>query len=541
MDHSFYLFIAISSMAICLAITPIMMRIAPIIGMLDKPDNRKVHTAAVPRSGGVGIVVGILVPLFLWLELDRLITSFLIGCSVLLFFGVWDDSRNIRPALKFFGQLVAAITVVYYGGVYVFHFPFMGLDALPQYIGKPFTVIAIVGMINALNLSDGLDGLAGGEALISLVAIAFLSYLYDAAVALAVAAVTIGGIFGFLRFNSYPARIFMGDTGSQALGFVLAVLVVYLSQQVNPVISPVSTLFLLGLPVVDSIMVFYLRAKRGDSLVVAAKDHLHHRLLKLNFHHYESVIIIYSIQILFVVGAILLPYENDFLLMGLYFGICVLIFSITTFAERISWRAHNTEIPVFLSSVLEKYEYLAIIPYRVLEAGMMLFIIAAAITSNNIPVDLGVSSFVLFLLLVVMVVTNRSGIYLYRLVMFVTLGFSVYLLSTYPPTWLLDQISLVYIFFGVLSLAAFVAVRINNEDNFQISPLDYLVVMVAVIVGMAPGIDHGSSSIIWMAIQIIVLFYTCELTIHQNIGQRFNGLTGSVLLALALFAFRGLA
>ena len=270
-ELSFYLLIAIISMAICMLIIPIMMRIAPAIGMIDKPDIRKVHVMAVPRTGGVGIVVGMLIPLFLWLPLEQYVTSVLVGCVVLLFFGAWDDSRNIRPAFKFIGQLIAAIVVVYYGDIYVINFPFVVSGQLPQYIGQPFTVIAIVGMINALNLSDGLDGLAGGEALISLVAIAYLSYLYDGSATLAIAAATIGGIFGFLRFNSHPARIFMGDAGSQTLGFILAVLVVYLTQQVNSVVSPVVALLLLGLPVIDSVAVFYMRAKRGDSLVVAAR------------------------------------------------------------------------------------------------------------------------------------------------------------------------------------------------------------------------------------------------------------------------------
>ena len=203
----------------------------------------------------------------------------------------------MRPVFKFIGQLLAAIIVVYYGEIYVHHFPFLGTEELPEYIGQPFTVVAIVGMVNALNLSDGLDGLAGGEALISLAAIAYLAYQFDGAIAIAVAAATIGGIFGFLRFNSHPARIFMGDAGSQTLGFVLAVLAVYLTQQVNSLVSPVVALLLLGLPIIDSIVVFYLRARRGDSLVVAAKDHLHHRLLALGFYHYESVMIIYSIQV----------------------------------------------------------------------------------------------------------------------------------------------------------------------------------------------------------------------------------------------------
>ena len=540
-DLSFYLLMAIMSMAICMAIIPVMMRIAPHIGMIDSPDGRKVHTTAIPRSGGVGIVVGLLMPLILWLDFSNFTNSIIIGCLVLLLFGAWDDARNIRPRYKFIGQLFAAIIVVYYGDMYVFHFPFLGTDELAPYIGQPFTVIAIVGMINALNLSDGLDGLAGGEALISLVAIFYLAYLYESNVAMVIAAATIGGIFGFLRFNSHPARIFMGDAGSQTLGFILAVLVVYLTQQVNSVVSPVTTLLLLGLPIIDSLVVFYLRARRGDSLVVAAKDHLHHRLLARGFYHYESVMIIYSIQIVLVASAVLLPYESDLLLMGIYIGLCVLLFSILIFSEKEAWYAHGSEAgsSIFLHEIFEKYEKLAILPYRILKAGMSFFIIAAAIMSTEVPVDLGVSSLVLLLLLMVVIVPRWSGDNLYRLLMFVTIGFSVYLLSNYSPIWLLEQISLVYIFFVIMVVVAFITMRVTVRDQFQITPLDYLVVIMAIIVGVAPGIEHGASSIIWVVVQMIILFYACELVI-QNMKDQFNSVTGAAGLALALIAYRGL-
>ncbi|HFD32672.1 MAG TPA: undecaprenyl/decaprenyl-phosphate alpha-N-acetylglucosaminyl 1-phosphate transferase [Gammaproteobacteria bacterium] len=540
-ELSLYLLIVIMSMAICMAIIPVMMRIAPYIGMIDSPDKRKVHTAAIPRSGGVGIVVGTLVPLIIWLDFSRFSTSLIIGCSILLVFGVWDDIRNIRPVLKFIGQIMAAIIVVYYGDIYVFHFPLLGLEELPEYIGRPFTVIAIVGMVNALNLSDGLDGLAGGEALISLAAIAYLAYQFEGGIAIAVAAATIGGIFGFLRFNSHPARIFMGDTGSQTLGFILAVLAVYLTQQVNPLVSPVVALLLLGLPVVDSLVVFYLRAKRGDSLVVAAKDHLHHRLLALGFYHYESVMIIYSIQIILISSAVLFPYESDFLLISIYFGICLLIFSILAYTEKSNWHAHGgvADSSLFLSDVLKKHDGLTILPYRILKAGMSLFIIAAAVMSNDVPIDLGVSSLVLFVFLLVTILSSWFGDNLYRLLMFVTIGFSVYLLSTYPPSWLLEQISLIYVFFVVITLISFITIRVTVKDQFQITPLDYLVVIMAVFVGMVPGIEHGTSSMVWMVVQMIILFYACELVI-QNMRSQLNSFTGAAGLALVLIAYRGL-
>jgi len=251
--------------------------------------------------------------------------------------------------------------------------------------------------------------------------------------------------------------------------------------------------------------------------------------------------IIYSVQVLFIISAVLLPYETDILLIGLYLGLCLLVFSAVTMTERRQWRAHKIEAgaSVFLSSILKNHEYLAIFPYRLIEAGMSLFIVAAAIMSDNVPVDLGVSSLVLFVLLLIVIVTNWLGIHLYRLIMFVTIGFSVYLLSTYPPAWLLEQVSLAYIFFLTMTVASFITARIAVTDQFQITPLDYLVVIIAIIVSMAPGVEHGASSMVWMVVQIIVLFYACELVI-QNMKSRFNSFTGAVVLALALIAFRGL-
>lgn len=537
-ELNFYFFIAIMSMAICMAVIPLMMRVAPYIGMVDHPDQRKVHMTAIPKSGGIGIVVGLLIPLLIWLDSSRFSTSLIIGCSTMLIFGAWDDVINMRPLFKFVGQVIAAIIVVYYGDVYVFHFPFLGFEELPEYIGKPFTVFAIVGMVNALNLSDGLDGLAGGEALISLTAIAFLAYQFDGAVVISVAAATIGGILGFLRFNSHPARIFMGDAGSQTLGFVLAVMAVYLTQEVNPLVSPAVALLLLGLPIIDSIVVFYLRARRGDKLVVAAKDHLHHRLLALGFYHYESVMIIYSLQLILVVSAILLPYESDILLISIFLGIGLLVFSIQTFSENIGWRAHGnvSASAGFLFDILKKHDYLTIIFYRVLEGGLSLFVVSAAVMSIDVPIDFGLSS----LILLIAVITSKwFGDILYRLIMFVTIGFSVYLLSTYPPEWLLEKISLVYLFFIIITVVSFIAVRITVKDQFQITPLDYLVVIMAVIASMVPGIEHGASSMVWMVVQMIILFYACELVI-QNMKSRLNSFTGAAGLALVLIAFRGL-
>ena len=202
----------------------------------------------------------------------------------------------------------------------------MGLELVNETFGRLFTVVAMVGVINAINHSDGLDGLAGGESLLSLGAIAYLAYQADDVSAALIALATMGGVFGFLRFNSHPARVFMGDGGSQFLGFTLAFLVAYLLEVSNPALSPALPALLLGLPVVDILSVLVRRLRGGMNLFKATKNHVHHRLLERGFYHYESVMVIYSVQVTLVLAGVLLPYESDALIIGFYLLVCGMLF-----------------------------------------------------------------------------------------------------------------------------------------------------------------------------------------------------------------------
>jgi len=535
-----YLLIALLSMAVSMAIIPVMIRLAPRLGMVDKPSKRKVHTVPVPRVGGVGIVVGALLPMFIWLPMNDLMISFLFGSLVLFVFGVWDDIAELGHYVKFTGQIIAVIAVVYFGDLWVAHFPFIGVDTIPDYIGKPFTVMAIVGTINAINHSDGLDGLAGGESLLSLAAMAYLAYLFDSDTVLVIAFATIGGIFGFLRFNSYPAKVFMGDGGSQFLGYVLGFLVVYLTQVSNPVLSAALPVLLLGLPIADILAVFYLRAKSGMNLFRATKNHVHHRLLGLGFHHYESVIIIYSIQLAFVVSAILLPYENDFLLMGLYLTGIIAVFTALTLSERIGYKAHKVSTHDNISSEtgLPSWMYkLVAVPGLVLEAGVSIFLVGSALMSGTVPSDFGVAAVILLLIMMTLLVRRHGIMVPYRLITFVSAGFAVYLLSSYPPSWLLGQDIIIYLFFALIMVATFFTARNLLVDSFQITPLDYLVIVIAIAVALIPGTELDAHGTVMMALQMIILFYACEMII-QSVNSVYNRFTGSLVAALTVISLR---
>jgi len=537
-----YLIVALMAMAVSMAIIPIMMRLAPVIGMVDLPDPRKIHSIPVPRVGGVGIVIGALLPLIIWLPFDNLVLSFLIGSFVLLVFGIWDDVSELGHYVKFVGQFIAAGVVVYYGDLYVVHFPFMGMDHLPEVIGRPFTIIAIVGMMNAINHSDGLDGLAGGESLLSLAAILYLAFLYDSTIIIIIAAAITGGVFGFLRFNSHPAQVFMGDGGSQFLGFGLAFLVILLTQQANEALSPALPLLLLGLPIADILAVFVLRARGGMNLFRATRNHIHHRLLELGFYHYEAVVIIYSVQILFIVCAILMPYGYDWVIASIYLSVCAVVFIALTYGEKRCWKTNRShQYFGSLISRIPRKDILVKIPSKGLEVGVSLFLIGAAMMSKTVPFDIGISSLILLVALLLVLASSSSlmGVRVFRLVIFVAVGFSVYLLSTNPPEWLLIESHIIYIYFGLLTILAFFAARFMLNERFQITPLDYLVIMIALIIGFLQDRGLGSEGLVWMAIQIIILFYACELSI-QNMEKRLNGLTGSAVLALALIAMRGI-
>jgi UDP-GlcNAc:undecaprenyl-phosphate/decaprenyl-phosphate GlcNAc-1-phosphate transferase len=218
------------SVAISMLVIPLAIRLAPYIGMVDQPDPRKVHKVPVPRVGGLGIAAGTMIPFFFLARFDAVALSFIVGCLVLLVFGVWDDARQISHWPKFLGQLTAVGVVVFWGDLYVTRLPFIEGAVLSPAVGKVFTMFAMVGVINAINHSDGLDGLAAGETLLSLTALAFLGYLTQSGFMTDVALGMIGGLLGFLRYNTHPARVFMGDAGSQVLGFGVAFLVVYLTQ-----------------------------------------------------------------------------------------------------------------------------------------------------------------------------------------------------------------------------------------------------------------------------------------------------------------------
>ncbi len=263
---------------VTMVLIPVLIRISGPAGILDYPNLRKVHDKPIPRVGGIAIAAGALASIVIWLPLEGIVLSYIVGGVIVLCVGIWDDIRPLDYKWKFLGQSLAVACVIA-GGLEFSHLPFFGLDPVPGYISYPITFLFLLGITNAVNLFDGLDGLAGGCILVSFAVITALAYLANDMSIPIVALAISGGILGFLRFNAYPAIAFMGDAGSQFLGFTAAFLALLLTNEVNPALNPALPLLILGLPVLDTLSVIIRRILQRRSPFRGDRQHIHHRLL----------------------------------------------------------------------------------------------------------------------------------------------------------------------------------------------------------------------------------------------------------------------
>ena len=287
----------VSSLMLTMLLMPVVMRLARAANVIDLPDERKIHTDEIPRLGGFAIAIAFAVSCLLFLQIDTLFIAFLSGLLIVTLTGLADDLWHIRPALKFTGEIAASLIFILYGGTELKGFgDLIGIGPLETGIlAVPITVFCMIGVMNALNMSDGLDGLAGGMSAIACVFLIYFSLQSGHWFNLALSVSLFGCLIGFLYFNSHPAKIFMGDTGSLVLGYILSSICV-LSQKLegdSPVL-PISMALILALPIADTLWVMTNRAFRGGSPFSPDNTHLHHKLLTLNISHSGVVSVLYA-------------------------------------------------------------------------------------------------------------------------------------------------------------------------------------------------------------------------------------------------------
>jgi UDP-GlcNAc:undecaprenyl-phosphate GlcNAc-1-phosphate transferase len=310
MDIKDLVFCFTIAFAISLAATPFVINLAHKIGAVDVPDSeRRVHKKPIPRLGGLAIFYGFLVALLCFAKIDEQLRGILIGSLIIVGVGIIDDVKQLRALVKLGAQLLAAI-------IAVGHNVRITAISVPGFISEtgvlqlgvlsiPITIAWIVGVTNAVNLIDGLDGLAVGVSSIASFSLFFIAILGGEQNVAIISAALAGGCLGFFPYNFNPAKIFMGDTGSQFLGFMLSAICIQGLFKGYVVISFIIPLLILGLPLFDTIFAIVRRAWNHKPIMGADRGHLHHRLLDSGFSQKQTVAILYVIASILGISAVL--------------------------------------------------------------------------------------------------------------------------------------------------------------------------------------------------------------------------------------------
>src|SRR3954447_389196 len=275
-------------------LTPAVGGMARLLGVVDRPDGRRLNRSPIPRLGGLALFLGVLVPALAFPPPRPQTRGLLLGAAVAATVGAIDDFRGLRWWEKLGGQVAAAAIPVGFGiWVSRFTFPFLGVHELPSWVGMPASIVWIVAIMNMINLLDGLDGLAAGVCAISGSTFCVIALSLGKPDAAIVSAIVVGATVGFLRHNFYPARIFMGDSGALLLGFVLATISVQGLLKTAATVALFFPLLVLAVPILDTSFVVLKRLKYRQPVYVADRQHLHHRFVNIGFSQRRAAAYMY--------------------------------------------------------------------------------------------------------------------------------------------------------------------------------------------------------------------------------------------------------
>jgi len=293
------------SFSLTVFLLPQLGRLASRIGLVDHPNRRKIHSEPKPLIGGLAMALAVALTGLLFIPLVNL-RGFYAGVVLLVVTGFLDDFGELNHRYKFLAQVFAAFLIMYFSKVYLHTFgdllSFGSID-FPA-LGIPMTMLGIVGVCNAMNMIDGLDGLAGGISLTVFSSFAVLSFLYDKPVFLLLNLALCGSLAGFLIFNWPPAKLFMGDAGSLFLGFAAGFMAIALTQGEGSLITPVTPLLILAVPIVDTVTMMTKRIIKKKNPFFADNRHLHHILVKMGYTKRQTSGIIILISVFFSLLAI---------------------------------------------------------------------------------------------------------------------------------------------------------------------------------------------------------------------------------------------
>ncbi|HHX16565.1 MAG TPA: undecaprenyl/decaprenyl-phosphate alpha-N-acetylglucosaminyl 1-phosphate transferase [Mollicutes bacterium] len=327
------LIIIVTTFIFTVLLVPIIKKISLHIGAVDKPNERRVNKVNMPNLGGLAIFSGFILGYMFFCEQTVIMNAILIGSFILIITGIIDSINSIKARYQLIAQIAAAFVVVFYGGLLLSEIDAFGLHLNFGIFAYPITIIFIVGMINVINLIDGLDGLAAGISSIYFVTIGVIAFIMNktGGLDIVLSFIMLGSSLGFLVHNFHPAKIFMGQSGSMFLGFIISIIALLGFKNVT-LTSFLVPILIMAVPILDTFFAILRRLINKQSIAKPDKQHLHHQLLKMNFSHRTTVLIIYYIDALFAFASIVYVLKDAKLGIFLYITLFIIVmwFVITT-------------------------------------------------------------------------------------------------------------------------------------------------------------------------------------------------------------------
>lgn len=504
------------------ALVPVAIRYASALGLVDEPDgDRKIHVNPIPRCGGLAIIMAVFIPTLFWLGDVSSLSGFFIGAAIIAVSGFLDDRYDLDYKWKFIGQIIG-VAVFLLGNVEITKTPFLGLGDITPWLSYPLMALFILGVTNAVNLSDGLDGLAAGSSLLSLGFIAYLSYVAGEMSLALVAGATMGGLLGFLRFNTHPASVFMGDAGSQFLGFVAACLAILATQSSSSAVSPILAIMVVGLPILDTLAVMLLRMRDGQSPFHPDKRHIHHQFLTLGLLHYQSVAALYILNFALLAVAYFMRFEADLLVLLSYLLFCMSTLGFIAFLKHSAFAQRRRELRekngerrnLWLRRIGWIYKHGALV------IQCLLGVIWLALVWSSDYIDLSISgiSFAIAAITILTWTRLSDSRFVARFLLYSASVFTVFIASYQHDlsslSWGEGKL-FIDALIAVLVVVLILSIRMTRRELFRLDTQDILVLLLlgassVLVVGFDSG-DQVLSAIIRLA----VLLYASEYVVGR--------------------------
>ncbi|MFT5250024.1 MAG: UDP-GlcNAc:undecaprenyl-phosphate GlcNAc-1-phosphate transferase [bacterium] len=336
----------LSALLISYIAIPKLIHFAQKLELFDNGGDRASHQGSTPFFGGIAIFAGVICSLLFWADIENIL-YILVSILIVFIVGLIDDLRQITAFKKLIGQIIGTLVLIFLGDLQIDSMHgVLGVYDLPVWASLSFTIFVVIVITNGFNLIDGIDGLAGGIGLISSLSFGAIALIMEQNDMALIAFTLSGALVGFLKFNTFPARIFMGDTGSLVVGMILSVLAIncikyglVTETHSLPHIGPLLAISLLAIPLFDSLRVFVVRAINGKGTLTAARDHVHHVLIDLGAGHK------YTSLLLYMVSVIIILFTYFLVMFNININVSIAILAVFSF---LLWL-----IPVYMS----KYNY----------------------------------------------------------------------------------------------------------------------------------------------------------------------------------------